>query len=464
MEINQVTTIQGNKNASKIKIWFDEFLQGQWFILFCALLSAFSWSFHIEYITYILVGILSTYVFFSQKSIKPVVTMFAYVITCYSGQGNYTYLHFVFYLACGIFLVTSIIYRFYMLFISRTKFKIGKLFVPMLIASFGVLLGGIGSSEYEMMNLPIVFGISLMFVFLYVIVTNFMNEDLRGYICKIMIGASLICLIEMIVWYLNCPDITKAFGEKSLDLAWINANGIGLIFVMTMTLALYKACRNTKNMIFYLVISGFCMIALIFTFSRGAILCSILFLITSWIYGYNVSTSKKKYMGTSLLSFVFIILVCTITFITFPQIFTLYKQKGLSDNGRFDMYRLALKSIFENPLFGVGFRTRDTIGNVVKWKVYDSILQVLFSTGIIGFILISYFVYSRIKIQAEYFSKFKLFATLSILAFDFYSLFENMFTSVPLNIFILLIVIACEKETDYAKNLSIQMKKEKENV
>jgi len=452
--------MNNNDNASaKESKWmsakskFDGFLNSQWFMLTFALLVVLSWILALEYILYFFVGVLATYIFFSKKDLKQIWTLVIFSLMAYSGRANYTYLHFVFYLACGIFLVTSIIYKFYMLYVTRTRFKIGGLFVPMLVAILALIMGGIGYKQYEIVNLPVVLGIGLAFLFMYTISVNFIESDLRDFVCKILLLSSLICIFEMIVWYIRCEDITKAMGEKLLNLSWTGPNGIGIIFVMTVIMSLYKSSRKTKYMIAYIAMSMICMTALVFTFSRGAIIALLVSLPIAWTYGYRRTELKRAFTTASLIGIAMVITICVTTVISNSNILILYKKMGLNDNGRIEMYRLAIKTIFEQPLFGCGFLGKNASGALMSWKVYDTPLQIVFSTGVIGFILFAYYYYSRYKLQIEYFSKYKFFALIAVLAFEFYGLFENFFVSVPLNIIVLLVVLACEKETIYIKDL-----------
>jgi len=449
------SVISGSKDKARVNIKdrFDDFLNSQWFTLTFALLSVLSWIVSGEYILYFFVGVLATYIFFSQKSVKQIWTLVIFSIMAYSGRATYTYLHFVFYLACGIFLVTSVIYRFYMLYVTKTKFKVGKMLLPMLVALIALMLGGIGYNQYEIANLPVVIGVGLTFIFLYVITVNFIEEDLRDYVCKALLFASLVCILEMCVWYIRCEDLTKALGEKALNLAWIGPNGVGIILVMTSIMVIYKASRKTKYMMVYLLSGAICAIALVFTFSRGAIIVETIALPIVWTYGYNRVKEKKLYTTISLIGFVSVLTVVITALIANSKILILYDQMGINDNGRIDMYRLAIKSIIEQPLFGCGFLGRDASGAIMSWRIYDTLIHIVFSTGVIGLILFAYYYYSRYKMQLEYFSKFKFFSLVAVLAFEFYGLFENFFISIPLNVLIILIVLACEKETEYAKML-----------
>ena len=457
----EIQTKREPQKVFKLKKQFDVFLQSDWFILAFAFFTAICWVLKIEYVFYLLVGVLSTYLFFSQNSLKPMLVVFAYMFMAYSGKDAWSYMYFVFYLACGIFLATGIIYRFYMLYVTKTKFKQGKFLIPMLIAFLAVILGGLGYSGYNYTFHIELISVSLLFVFIYVIATNFIQEDIRSYLCKIFLGASIILVIEMVSWFLETTNVSTEVVQNGVNLGWITGPGIAMIFTISVIMMLYKASKHARYVFYYALMATLCCFGVFLSYATNIFFIAGVAMFFAWVFGYIKAVKKNQYLGLSIGFMVGAISVFAFILIFRPGILSLYKKLFLSQEGYFDEYRMAIKMIFEQPLFGCGFFAEQVDQNVLL-KICDTPLQIMFSTGIIGLILFCYYYYSRFKIQTEYFSKYKMFAMIAIVVFEFYGLIENMFLVIPLNILILLVVVSCEKETSIAEKL--HNKGEKLNV
>ena len=108
-----------------------------------------------------------------------------------------------------------------------------------------------------------------------------------------------------------------------------------------------------------------------------------------------------------------------------------YFDRGFSDNGRYLLWREALKNFLADPVFGggfYGFDVDDTLlysfGPLAK-QAHNTVLQLLSATGVVGFLAYVYYRYSTLKIMFRRPDLKKTFMAISIAVLLFGSLLDN---------------------------------------
>jgi O-antigen ligase len=195
--------------------------------------------------------------------------------------------------------------------------------------------------------------------------------------------------------------------------------------------------------------------------SRGGSITVLLYLFFLFLTTKRISAFRKMFISLLVLLFfsvIFGVFKDNISSIPIFYRFANSISEGNIDSStlqRFNNYGLAFQSFFSNPLhyiFGMGF-DKEILTQKMQWSYIESFyLQVLFSSGLIGFALLLLF-YAKIftiRKSNELFYSLWLFIVFesiimwSITGGDFYS---------PHVIFLILMTISLGREkTNYIKN------------
>ncbi|WKZ25899.1 MAG: hypothetical protein QY322_01165 [bacterium] len=241
------------------------------------------------------------------------------------------------------------------------------------------------------------------YAFVAVYISNFVKQ--KSLILKYLLVASIASAIFGWIQYLIWPDLTtlKYFGWDDHLLrmtgTFLDPTFLGLVLVLGVIVALQKK----NNLAFY-----FLALSILFTYSR-----------ISYLLLFLVSLLNKKYLGILIFVLVIVFLPKNIGEGT-------NFARTVSGNNKLENYRETFEIIKRSPLVGVGFN------NICNARVKylgevnidshscsgsdSSILFLLATTGIIGFILFIYFI---LQIPTS------PFLTISFLAVLVHSIFAN---------------------------------------
>ena len=172
----------------------------------------------------------------------------------------------------------------------------------------------------------------------------------------------------------------------------------GAVLVTLIPTLIYGAMTKGHGLI-YFITAGLVYIAAICTCSRNALLFGTLVYAVSLIIA--VVKTEKKRRRIAFAVFIAMVVVTAIAMFTVfrDETYTLFKSyvnQGMSDSGRFEIWRDAWAQFLDNRLFGAGFYTSDpaggnpTIGGV-PFMVHNTPLEFLSAAGIFG--LLAYFYY-----------------------------------------------------------------------
>jgi O-antigen ligase len=188
-----------------------------------------------------------------------------------------------------------------------------------------------------------------------------------------------------------------------------------------------------------LLISIFC---LLFSYSRGAWVS--LFIVLASAFLINMKSLNKN-------QFIFIVLLSIIIFVAFLNIDSLANRFNLLINNyssdRYNIWLHAINLIEEKPFFGWGIDSFRVHGYRDYSSIHNSLLEIVFSIGLVGliiWIIFHYFIFKKIYLNKD-------FVSLCFLLFIFINtLFDRSVTTGKIfwSIFVLLLFFIFTKEKE----------------
>ncbi len=353
---------------------------------------------------------------------------------------------------CLAVFVPSLAYFMYKNIKNGIKFRLGKYFWPLVLIVVAYSLGGIFSPYFNFGSFGFGVVISLCALGAYLLVYNFTKTSFKDLAFNLFTVVSVVIILEMWWCYLASGDILSLMQNKGVRVGVGEINLPAMTIGMWIPLLLAKGL-NTKHDYLYVLLGLFAFINIIFTFSRGALLFTIIFGLISVIV-FFIKTKKKKNISITLGSTLAVIIVGVIVF--WPTIIEMmqhYINRGFDDTGRFELYELAIAYFRDYPAFGVGWQV-DTYGFVFS-QFHSTPLQLLASTGLIGFFICLPHYFQRYQAFIQNGNVYTFFACMCMLICEGYGFIDQTSTFAMSYIYAVILMLASEESKK--KNLEVDI-------
>ena len=292
-------------------------------------------------------------------------------------------------------------------FILRNKlyknlsFSKTPLLKPLAFFAAALMLGGIGSDGWSITD--IAYGVSnaAVYLLLFLLLYYGISEDsdlLIDYFSYISALTALVIISELAALFI-CSDeifIDGAINKTAVSLGWGIWTLVGISLSVLIPIIFYGAEKG-KSPVIYTAITMLTFILAALTMSRNALVTATLAFASSLIFLSIYGERKRFFRRVALFVLLTAALVSPIVYDRVRRILADYFERGFSDNGRFKLWRIALKSFCERPLLGNGFSglvVSDELlypfGPLVK-QAHNTIIQLLSATGLFG--AVSYICY-----------------------------------------------------------------------
>ncbi len=437
----------GFKLASLLNLdfWRSFFMGNLYPVLVCALVLIGNLTALDYYLNLIVTG-LFVFAMLISDSVKPaIITVCTYIyqISIPHAPNYPTYSDFLFSgwrkpvsIAIIAIVALTFIYFFCKKKIYRNlTFKKAPLLLPTSAFSAALLLNGAFSLDWTYQNLIFAFlNIIVYFFFFFLLLYGFSkeekSEELGRYFSYITLLMAAVIIIEMAHLYLTSETIflDGSIHKESVALGWGIWNLIGTSLAV-MIPTLFLGVMNNKYPWLYFTVACLTYVFAVLTMSRNALVFATLAFGASVIISCFLGKNKKAFRIITLIG---IIVIATLALVFFGKIKALlgdYFERGFSDNGRYDLWKLAIDTFREHVIFGNGFYGFFTdavyeFGGVPR-MAHNTVFEILSAMGIVG--LLSYLWY-RVSTAVTFFrrpSKMKTMLGLSILVFLLGSLLDN---------------------------------------
>ncbi len=302
------------------------------------------------------------------------------------------------------------------------------LFVPLLLLGAVFLLNGVGSSEYILEN--VIIGVVQLLVWVYFyffLLAGFQKEkhdSLLNYLLECVFIQAWIILSEILLLFVENPAaMTDGVIDRSVfNFGWGTCNACGVCLTVLIPLCFYCFLQG-KYRLFSLFTAVLCYLGSILTLSRNALLFG-----TLAVIGCFIVSISKKYKNHRKFFKIFtvidiLIVVALLIFFREPihDLFVCILERGTESNGRIEIWRSAITSFTESPVFGKGFfGVQPELMAYVDFFpnfVHNTPLQFLGSAGAVGLLIYLFYRYRTARVLLQRKTLLRLCMTISICVF-----------------------------------------------
>ena len=284
--------------------------------------------------------------------------------------------------------------------IDRGELRRLPILLPALLLSAAFLLNGVlggawsaASLGYGMMN------ILTFFIALYLFWLGFRRADadeLASYFAYVSTLIALLIAAELGLLYLTSDSliVDGAVNKEAVLLGWGNWNNIGQNMIVTIPAVFYGVMKN-RNPWYYFAVATLTVGAAALTLSRNALIFGALTYAACAIIACFVGRTRRAFRVITPAGALSVVGVALVFREKIFSILADYIERGMSDNGRFDLYKQGIDEFLAAPIFGKGFFgiTTETFNFVdfFPQMMHNTPIQLLASMGIVG--VLAYLVY-----------------------------------------------------------------------
>lgn len=227
-------------------------------------------------------------------------------------------------------------------------------------------------------------------------------RSLPSHLCYCALWITLILAAELITVYLTGDEVFLADGsirKESILLGWGTWTNYGCSAVVLIPLLCYGATRSRAYPVYLCGAMG-ALLCAVFSMSRSALLFGGLFFGIGVIFGIVNGRNRKPFLVFLCVGLIALVLLALTHREKIILLFSDFAVRGLSDNGRLDIWEWALGKWKRAPLFGAGYyaMSPEGWGQIYPRFVHNTLIQMLTSGGV--FTLCAYCVFRVLSVRA----------------------------------------------------------------
>ena len=454
---------------------FEDFLYKPAYFFLCAALTVFANAWGAELFTYTCFVLIALYACLMGRDLLPILPL---VVCSYiapsrennPGRNGASVFAFdqgglyMIILAC-ILIVALVIRLIRDKELGRLAFwKCKRTLLPGLAAlSIAYLLSGIGSD-----HIKLVAGQNLLFAFiqavsvfaLYFLLTGLIKWEQapKNYLAWTGMCIGFVLFAELIVIYLKYDIIQGGvINRDEIYTGWGHYNNMGALLSMMIPFPFFLAGKSRKPVIFYLTALLF-LLGLVFTNSRGSILCGGITYLASYVISLVAYKQSKKMIFFHLGTLLAALAVFFLFFDLVMKLFGMMLEWGFHLRSRDTGWNAGWAQFLANPVFGGTFFPNDY--ELYTWATsadftsffpprwHNTIIQLLASCGSVGILAYGYHRFQTFRLFFRRFSWDKMFPLISMLALLSASLIDCHFFNVGPVLFYSMLLAFTEKKLD----------------
>ena len=332
-----------------------------------------------------------------------------------------------------------------------------------LVLCIGYLLSGVGSAQLGKVleqNLLFAFVQAASVFVLYFLLTGMVkwDEAPKAYLAWTGMCVGYILLAELAFLYLRYNIIQNGVIERTLIYTgWGHYNNMGALLAMMIPFPFFLTGKGKYTGIFY--ISGLAFLGgVLFTCSRGSILCAVV----TYMASYTASLLHSRHARANAAIHIFTaVIFLSIFFIFVDDLLRLFRTLlgyGLDPFERDIGYAAGWKQFLDHPIFGSTFypveyplfswSTSEAFVAFFPPRWHNTIIQILASCGIVGFVGYSFHRLQTLWLFLHRFKGKKMFAFVSMLTLLATSMVDCHFFNVGPVLFYSMMLAFVEKRLD----------------
>lgn len=338
-------------------------------------------------------------------------------------------------IAIMVLIATAIIFFFVKNRIyAKLSFKNTPLLLPLIILSVAFLLNGVFSSEWVASNLVFALANVAVYAFLFVLIYHGFEEsedsrELSRYFAYVSMLIAIVISVQLINLFLTADNIfvDGAIVKTSVALGWGIWNLVAVSLAILIPVLFYGV-QNNRYPWLYFAVATLAFVMSVLTMSRNALIFSTLAYGSCVLICCFVGRYKTSFRVITVVGIVLVGVFAVAFWDKIEALLADYFERGLSDNGRFNLWRLAFDNFLSSPIFGAGFYGFDVetavFGPLPK-QAHNTVLQLLSSTGVVGLLSYAFYRLKSIKPFVKHPTLMKSFLGISILVLLLESMLDN---------------------------------------
>ena len=283
---------------------------------------------------------------------------------------------------------------------GRLKLRKTPLLLPFALVSLSFLLNGVFFESYTVKNLAIgAFLVLTLFFFFYVFYFGLLGEDFEALIDRFcFITALIVLLISLEIGWLYLTEdsliVSGSIIKKYIAFGWGVSNTAGSMLCVLIPVCFLGLMRAKRHGWIYILSATAAYIFGMLTLSRNSLLLSTFIYIVCFVISMFVGNAKKM----ARIAFPALVAVGAIFVLIFREqitvVFADYFNKGMSDNGRYSLWRMAIPAFLSAPVFGVGLfglSYSDKMTAIIPGMLHCTPLQLIATMGLFGLLSYGYY-------------------------------------------------------------------------
>lgn len=248
----------------------------------------------------------------------------------------------------------------------------------------------------------------------------------KGYLAWTGMTVGYTLLGELIFIYLtNGVIFDGVILRGNIYTGWGHYNNIGALLAMVIPFTFFLSGKGRHSWIFHF--SGLLFLTgLIFTCSRGSIICGVFMYICAYTISFIRSTRKRSSLGAHIMVLVVGLLLLLIFHQRLLRMFHILLEWGMNPSDRDVHYIAGLKQFWKDPLFGGSFFPGDH--DLYSWSTsekfvaifpprwHNTFIQILASCGVVGMAAYVWHRVQTVKVFFKHPTMSKSFVALSVFA------------------------------------------------
>lgn len=444
--------LQNECKPGSVREKVNEYFYGFVYPVITAAIVLVSWVANLQFLGLAYLVITACYIFITQRDLVPILPLLFSAPMTFTDLSSFsTVVPYVIFSPVFI----AIIVRFIRFPIK--KVFIGELFFPLIVVSLALFAGGLFSTHLDVYHLGLIyiFSVGVAMLTEYFVLGQYIEVrkdfDLKKYFSVCIITVSMLSFMQLI--FVDALSIINGRPPIHGNFTWANTIHIGYMTLFSIPLCFYLMA-NAKNIIPQLILVFLLSICAILTASDGTIGLLAICLFPLVVYSYF----KIRPENRTLYSLFFLCLFCVSVVALMmlcatlkSDFFSYICNHFLDDNGRTNIYKLALNAFRRFPIFGAGLGYPKSIPKCGGY-FHSTLFQVFGTMGIVGAAVYIWYFAVRIKIFIGKQSLFNFYAFVSFLLFELYSFIDNgefTFLMIYATAFVLITELHNKKDKDF---------------
>ncbi len=317
------------------------------------------------------------------------------------------------------------------LFRYKTKIKLGVYGISLLFVLSGYIFSGIFNNSLShcfgnmdkpwfSLSVTLVLGVGVGTILEYLVLKSGMHsENRKSFDLKVYFAKTIIYLAFAVVFQLLFTSLKV---EELRWLGWGHRNFAGFLILFAVPMCVYLIIKTEKIFpyVFAILFFIYGSIKAECDASTGILLifCPLLIF---YIYTKLKKSKKTLFLNLCLSVMIAFLIGVIYKIISDEDFINQLVIKFLTDTGRSNIYREAIRLFKENPLFGKGVYYPFEHNFWWTSNYHSSFIQALATTGIYGLIMLLFTYFARIKVLTKKNTPFNVCAFFSVIFFMIHS-------------------------------------------